>query len=949
MLCNWSTTANTILRGVVHCNSGAYASWHGSRTASNVLLSSRQKTRCGSSNRVACLSTLFPRSAGVALARHPTSPSSGSMSSYTTNTDIRPVSLTPAQMSRAAAQAIRLCARDAKFGDALYLVTSLHYSVHGGKWTFKHLDSNPAKRPGSRLKPIKFGRPVSCRLSAHTFLHELLRAGFERKAAKYAEMMMGQDIRIRTSTLNAILSSLSHKSSSPLHGATQTFARIRLPRLRDGPEILKLRESLITDRCTRAAVSLLKEARVYGQQRTQRMYDNVISGCLLQGEIIVASLLFVLVVKDWELQKALAADAQQADSGAAVSNGSGNEPNRSRKLARHGLRNSPYPSAEIMNTILKKIDTSLSQDPRDPDDEKYLLHPLQALANLAMLLDTGQLHTHRLKSLIISLYSCPKTTHHVWILRKGKPAHVEAYPYFQGVLMRVIRKLLGDDQGHRLPCLDLRSYNSLIFYALRHRFSPLLASRLLDHMCSKRNPTLRPNIVTYNILLRSGTILRKSEIGDAALRALRENKMNSQHGIMVEPPAVESCETEEKVEDLDPPPYTHPSRQSVFSSAMQRLVTETMDTPVGAFCPSEDDRADAITLASYVTHLTSTGTPHVVADVLFRILPELSAVDHPSWGSLGEDERQALRAESRTACLRRAVGYGPYVFAVILNALTKARKTGLAERVWVLAKEAERASWVPNFAPGVMPWFLPVHAYTSMLQCYADEVWRGVPFVRSGRDHPDASDKGNWRPAVGDQVYGWARFISSKTQKHSTLAHKREMGLQLYRSMTSGGESVYKSLISLRQTAESLNSLPHVEPPSPDARFFNAALHLFGRHPHMHARGKHRGRAYWRQRLRVAHRWYERRGTMSRLWTPALQEVAEGMIAAGFGVPVGFRHLFIGRWVPGTLKLDGRPQVLACRPYAFPPMPRAFRPFALPTVKTRGLPLRRVSRRHQAR
>jgi hypothetical protein len=42
------------------------------------------------------------------------------------------------------------------------------------------------------------------------------------------------------------------------------------------------------------------------------MYDVVINACLIQGEIIVASLLFIMLIKDWQLRQALKKNAQTA-------------------------------------------------------------------------------------------------------------------------------------------------------------------------------------------------------------------------------------------------------------------------------------------------------------------------------------------------------------------------------------------------------------------------------------------------------------------------------------------------------------------------------------------------------------------------------------------------------------------------------------------------------------
>ncbi|KAH9950167.1 hypothetical protein B0H21DRAFT_776953 [Amylocystis lapponica] len=734
-------------------------------------------------------------------------------------------------------------------------------------------------RKSPRMKPVDFGQPVSPRLTAHCFLHGLLRDGYGVKASKYAELMIAQGIRIRTSTMESIISSLSPKVPVFLNG----------PR----PPLRRSRRAL-NNTCTQAAIHLLAKARENGQQRTARMYESIISGTLMQGEIIVASLLFAVLVKDWQLRKALVESCQESDSGGGGTN----------KVHRY-LLSCPTP-------ILKEIHASLSRDPQGSMDDSYLVPALQALANLAMLWDTGQIPFGSITPLIRSLYCCPKTNQHVWILRDDQPTQVKAYPYFHSSLKK----------DAVWPPLDRHSYNTLLFYALRHRYSPAYASSVLEHMCVKRNPPLLPDIVTYNILIRSGTLLRQTPITDAALTALRLNQMNLKHGITVKP----------RVYGLAAPPTRSRSSQyysSRFSKELQRLSTETLKMPDVARLAPPGVRADAFTLSSYVAHLTSTGTPEIVADVLFYILPELFAVDHPSWGSLTLEEHRALRKSSRREYMLRAVEYGPRVFAAIINALAKAGRTGLAERVWILAKRAERASWIPGFAPGVAPWCLSVHAYTSMLQCYAAEARKGLTLRRRRVHHlaVGETEGDQWKPRSSDHVRGWAHFILTRRKIRARTRLSRHAAAQLtgkllFESMESGGQDIYE----------------------PDARFFNAALDLFGRRANMHARRQRCGPERWRRNLRIANRWFEQRGTMSRNFSPMLQRIGEAIIAAGYSVPPGFRHLFVGHWPEGSHYREERHYELDRRPLIFPPLRYSWRPHAIPTAKTRGLPLGRNRR-----
>ncbi|KAL6306823.1 hypothetical protein BKA93DRAFT_927067 [Sparassis latifolia] len=933
MQCNWSTAANIIPRlgSIIRHSSFTTTSLHKSRTPLGSFFEQpKPRSDCWNRCRInasALLFTFAPSRASAALAIRQDIPSPPANTISASESAIASTSLTAAQLSRAAAQAARLCVRDGKVGDALYLIHSLHHSLYHGLWkSDSHRSkSNTHRSKASQppLQPIDFGQPVSLRLTAHSFLHGMIRAGYHKKAAKYAEIMMANGLRIRSTTMESIVASLT-TADSVLNGVTSKLSRNRL-RLPDGPEVLQLRANMIGDRCTRVAFDLLSEARAFGQHRTKRMYDRLISTLLMQGEIIVGSLLFVLLVKDWELQQAKA-DALQASNGGMKNSAVEACHRRVLRLSpKDAPLSTPYPALEMMRVILKQIDNTLSRDPQGPEDQSYLRAPLQALANLAILLDTGQFRVGNLSPLIRSLYSCPKTDESVWIVRDGKPTRVLAHTYFRDVLSRLLESLKGN-APQRSVRLDLRSYNTLLSYSLRYRLSPALASQVLEHMCVKREPPFIPDVVTYNILLRSGTLLRRIDISDAALRVLRNSTMKS-----LQEPTVK------------------PLAKGPSGPALQRLQMEPLNMTLKDGTELNFGlTADAYTLSSYVTHLTSIGMNRVIAKLLFDILPELQIVDHPSWGNLTRQDRRLLKHNSRQACLRRAVEYGPYVFAAILNALRKAGQTGLAERVWFLAKQAEHASWVPEFAPEIRPWCLPVHAYTSMMQCYAAECRKGFHTRRrTYRTLQHGEESELWKPRTTHRLTGWAHFVLKRQRLRLAANKRRQFHLparrlqsELYKCMMSGGWMIYNALFSFNNVKCPSN----VQAPSADARFFNAALELFGRQPHMYARARRSTGSHWKSRLGAARTRYLRYGRLSPRWTPMLDTLAKAMVAAGFSVPLGFREVFIGRWSPGTLSLGRQVHPLDRRPDTFPPVRAAFRPHALPVVRTRGLPLRRRGR-----
>ncbi len=821
--------------------------------------------------------------------------------------------------------------------EALYIVNSLHYSTfHSPSAGLTHPTNQDEVRPWDSPSPpehISFGRSISPRLAAHSFLHKLVRQGFSNQAAKYTELMMQQNIRIHRRTMEAIVQSLCARGTpldpSQLLGKVKGRASFK-PKINDIPS--HLGHSGIA-----AAQSILACARRFGQKRTERMYENLIYSCIMQGEIIVASLLFVLLVKDWQKYKALK-EAQARDQTQGTSDGTSDQHiNPSDTVIRsyptlHAQENittstvaiqqqnakPPYPQLQLLTAITSEIRDAFRRDTDDPGGGEYLQASLQALANLASLADHDQLHFGSASSLITTLYNCPKTAHAVEVQLNGKEATVNAYTYFHRCLSRMVTSL-----KTRVQPFDTRSCNSLLDYSLRHRMAPRQASKkVLDHMTQRRIL----NTTTANILLHNGTRLRRLDISQAALDILRRTSDISH--LLTD--ATDSSR-------LRRPDVEYPKALPKFTRGLKRLRRQEFEVPKELQSLSTFLSADVHSLVTYITHLTSTGRPEVVVELLFKILPELAGVDHPSWGIITPEERKTLLKQSKEECLRRAVQLGPRFFSVLINALAKAGKTGLAERVWILAQEAERASWNPQSASDVDPWTLPIHAYTAMIQCYAAEAGHVYRLADNSRNLTEEPTQSPLKP----YVHGWARFIYQKKQISANPAFRRsagrKMAVWLFHSMLSGGHQVISSAFQTRNVDATVAARIKARAPVPDARFFNAILRLFRsplrRHVKRGARGYNRTLRWALQRFAV-------RRTMSRQWSPLLQEVGRAMIATGYPIPLAYRPLFVGRLPEATRDQDA--VVEPCLPpLVFPEVKQPFSPLRLPTTKTRGLPVRR--------
>ncbi|TFK56211.1 hypothetical protein OE88DRAFT_1673470 [Heliocybe sulcata] len=850
--------------------------------------------------------------------------------------------LTNAQVSRAASRAVRLCFKDGQISEALFILNCMALARYKGK--------SPDQIPPKLLQlpdPINFNPDVSRRPTAHCILHGLIRSGLAEKAVTLAHLMMEDGIKLRAATMKAIIDALTTTVRPPRMEA-EKMKRLVLDfaRYPEEAKVLELHTSMVTDETVRLALGLFMKARKYGHYKTRGMYESLINLCLLQGEILVACLLFVLLVKDWQMRKAIT--EQVIKSMSEASNGSLEQTSTTRvHIPKTGKARTflPKPHAGILASILEAITASWDEATAARNPAQYLLPSMQGLASLASLLNDNLLPFTDISRLVKTMHSIPrdKTQAIVWTQGSQQPRQVEAYSYIHETLRRLFTDLPGScDRDEGRPSVNANTYHSLLYYALRHRRSLSLAQHVLDHMQNVRCPPLSPSRTTFNILIRSGTVLGINGLAEHALLELRAMEADSKldlHEVAVDPGQRETLDAEsEAADDTD---------QDIACTSVDAAgVKSEHDNSSGIIHPPRDSRlyADRYTIPAFISHLVATGRPHVVADVLSKMLPELSAIDHPSRGSMSDHEYQALKKERLSESIRRAVAYGPYFFATVLRALSAAGKTGLCERVWMLAKQAERASWEPD--SGVEPWCLSIHAYTSMMQCYAQEARKGLHMKGvSGYDE----EISHWTPQSTDHVIGWASYILRRDRlaPHQLSRHNaaREMGILLFRSMRSVPLAVTDAMQAIKSRTGRDVALDRLALPQADARFYNAALGIFGRHPAMRAHKSRTSPSYWRRLIRSSIDAYMSSGRMSSAWTPGLQEVVEDLLANGFTLPIAFHQVFVGRELPIGRKRT-RNKAVPKRAFADPPPPRPrFLPHSIPSPRTRPPVPKRYSRK----
>ena len=781
--------------------------------------------------------------------------------------------LSQAALARAASQTIRMCAKEKQFGDALYILNSMRFSVYppgsnpppprervASAGVLKPegpqlLSSTPSSINGYTF--INFGQPVPTRLASHSFLHSLVKAGLPTKAATQAQLMMADGIRIRTKTMESILASAVDKSPyPPTRSPTVPPGKVHSRALSTYP---------ITDSHTCIAVRLLEEARHRRQERTHKMYDTVINACLIQGEIIVASLLFIIGIKDWQLREALRTQRT-----------SDPPPEPSEPL-------NPYPLHPAWSTrlsFLERINNILAtrRDPQDP----LFQNAIQALANLAFVVDTGQLPPRFTGNLIKALYSVPKTNAIVYIGSSANVRPVVAHKYIHQVLARLVSEAGGKRGGQTNLAagskFNLRAYNALLHYSLRHRLPKACVSDLLEVMEEKWDGV---GVPSTNLLLRSSTLLR-----DDTIRMDRSYSANTAGSALIA-----TRPGRRRRGEFPPTRWAHIVNVLKLELAVQYPSEPVIRTPAPP---------DPYTVTNLISHLSATARGHIIAEKLTEVIPELD---------MAEECGSRLSIKER-GCY--AVSCGPYFFTAVLNALVKGGRTGLVERVWRLAIEAEKASWVGEDDP----WFLPIHAYTCMIQSFCtEERVRKVTASLKRNGH-----------------YGVIR--RSRRGSGAGVASAMAMGKEVFRAV----QARCRFLEIAKERDHTLSLVPRsLRKFAPDERYFNALLDLYGRRALGYARPMKTHRGYWGWLEKVASNRFARSGVTAVHWHPMLAEIVVEMRKYGCKVPEGLRFLLVGR-VSGV-GVGGTEPPQPVHPGPFPPPRR--NPYRVPVFKTRGLPVPR--------
>ncbi|KAJ2927999.1 hypothetical protein H1R20_g9086, partial [Candolleomyces eurysporus] len=782
--------------------------------------------------------------------------------------------LTHSRVALEAANAIRLAVSQGNLPDAYLILNSVYYAKNRSSpsplmTSLLSLLSHKAFNP----EAIPFNPQTPTRLVTHSLLHSLVRYGYLPEAARLSEELMKNDIKIHWASLDTVFKALADPSiPSDSRPSSKRFTA-KHTILSTTP----IPEAYFSHQGGTYALRLLNVARQSRQRRTRGMFKTLIALCIINGEIIMASLIFGLMVKDWNARVLELAGTQEDPPPRPESN----DPKDVVSWAAlvRNRRVTPWPSESRLEEILVHIDEILRIG--DHSTEAHQQAALQTLANLAVLLDERLLPFECVGSLIRMLTRAQNCRGSVKVPSKGGHGvqTVQASSFFRSVLLRLSADLpLVASPRHAsiqppdprnkgfLPALDANGYNHLLRFALNHERSVDLADKIVKHMTVVREPPLKP---TYAIIerFRQGAVRLHSE--DLWKRAA-------------------------ELEGMITPGYQ--TQSGKLRIPLPLRYARLLDHP---------DSSPRETMAR-IDFLVTSGNAEQVEPFIGRVLP-------------GFDERQvALKngcdVEGEEENMRLAVSRGPRFIVSVLNALAKTHRAHIAERVWEYAKAVEAFSWTTSPDPerGVLPWTLPIQAYTLMLDIYAMVSRKGEEY-RWERSEDGKGDRKKWVPVpkIPKEQNSTGRGTKTRTERKAAYARivkfdartAREKALEVYRSARDAYEGyapMVDQLLSSSSSSTSSSSSqdhrrllhPSHELPAPDAIFYNSILEIVERDSRTVPRITKLDEA--ERQLRDAERLYDMSGVLLQERTEELLMVGRDMLDGGFPIPPGLRPYFVG-------------------------------------------------------
>lgn len=783
---------------------------------------------------------LYQQAAAAAAPRPPQE------STRRTKGDPEP-SISPSRQALAAAKAIRLSVGSGNLPDAYLILNSIYYAKRD-KSSLLHGIARLLPQNAFKPTPIPFSQATPTRLVTHTLLHSLVKHGYRVEASRLMGEFMKNNISVAKPSLNCVYDSLTDPqtnfSDNPV--PARYFSKINILNS-------TITEDLVASEGGKHALRLLNVARESRRKRTLNLYHALIRLCIINGEIILASLVFGLLVRDW--------NACVVDQDAPMAAPASTDKDTNTLVIRRTYtpqRPTPFPEEQTLDMILHAIEDTLKV--QNPRARGYQDGAVQALANLAALLD------HRLLAVgpspLIYLLSRVKLKRDkIWAPIDGEMREIDAQTYFNEVLTRLCKdppsiayarsSLVAPitRNGGYMPALDVTGYKHLAFFALVKQRSYELAKSLVDHMRIGRSSSLKADALMIE-RFKQAAVVTKDE------RFLQASEFLATSNI------------------TDPLP-TFDDSSAVPTDIGRKVFLEAI----------QSGNMEQIRL--HLDSLVKNEQWDVVHDFLPALIPgyewrdlDKDVAAHYSFKGMRSLEKwgNEFTQERFEEDVRKAVVNGPKLITSILTALHRSVKFRSADRVWVWAKQIEKESWRLNdeeyaLDAKLRPWTLPIAAYNVMLQIRAQQT----KFALNG------PQEGVWEE--GEQVRRVKVIRRSAMRIYDQAMRARRVYGPLMDDAEEKGTGVHKDQ----------------ELAVPDATFFNAILDVV--RPNSVTSPAHGSPSTVHaatQKMESALEYYIGRRESPFAIDKPLLRVGRDMLEHGYPIPWGLRHLFVGSGLDPT-------------------------------------------------
>lgn len=283
---------------------------------------------------------------------------------------------------------------------------------------------------------------------------------------------------------------------------------------------------------------------------------------------------------------------------------------------------------------------------------------------------------------------------------------------------------------YRLQPMDMDAANSILAYALRVLKTQTHIDKLFSYITASFG-LKQFTTATNNILLAFGRPARRVDVEADAVK-----QVSDVVPVKNTPLSLAKWKTYFQQSLIGP-------AQSAENIGRQALAVAEASDPFTYDSPPYIRNADDLyRFTAYVQHLAKTSDREKLGRLVNTLIPYLDTDSYAALSATASTDEMRREVASRTALARQAMNLPPRMYVVLLRVLQQAGKIGLAERVWHLAQQASETSvrlanrsTKKTAATGDVsarnasrcpPWFLPEHAYTTMLKMYDAERRKGA-------------------------------------------------------------------------------------------------------------------------------------------------------------------------------------------------------------------------------